>query len=100
METGYNKNVFFCAGAVDRTGNGSSEGALAAITFDRSLTLIKETVFDDYNVQGCTALRRFENSDDLLVGCFKHIMIVTWTGGDFIVNNVIEDVHTGKRNFI
>lgn len=96
METGFNKNIFFCAGATEKDHSGRSEGVLAAVSFDRSMTLINETVFDEYNIEGCTALRRFEENDDIIVGCMKHLLIVTWNGNAFIVNNVIENVHTGN----
>ena len=69
---------------------------MAAVSFDRTLTLIQEKIFDQYNVQACTALRRFEHNDDFVVGCFKHMLLVSWIGGNFIVNNIVENVHSGK----
>lgn len=94
METSYSRDLFFCAGSTTRDMSGRSEGMLAAVTFDRALNLVTERVLDRENIQACTAIRRFPGTDDLAVGCFKHLLIVSWVGSDFIVNNVIDNVHT------
>jgi len=99
METSLNRSVFFCSGTTGKDLSGRSEGLLAAITFDRSLKVIHSRVLDDYNIQACTALRRFPKTDDLCVGCFKHMLIVTWTGSSFLVQNIVENVHTSKVKF-
>lgn len=102
METALNKNSFFCAGSMKDSLTGDSKGILAAVSFDRDLKLLNQTVLDDYDLQACTSLRRFPQNDDLFVGSFLHLLIVTWTGRDFIVNRFIENVHTGKKidNFV
>jgi len=96
MEPSVRNDVFFCAGSTGQNAEGRSEGVLAALSFDRGMTLITEKILDQYNIQGCTALRRFPNSDEFVVGCFKHMLVVSWIGGNFIVNNIVEDVHSGK----
>ena len=95
METSKNPGVFFCSGSTAKV-EGRSEGVLAAVTFDRNLNLIVEKVLDGINLQACTALRRFPGTDDLAVGSFKHILIVSWSGNNFILNNLIENVHSSK----
>ena len=99
METSLNRSVFFCSGTTGKDISGRSEGTLAAVTFDRSLNVIESRILDEYNIQACTALRRIPKTDDLCVGCFKHMLIVTWTGAKFLVQNIIESVHSSKPNF-
>lgn len=100
METSYSRDLFFCAGSTSRGGGGRSDGILAAVTFDRGMNLVVEKALDQYNIQACTAIRRFPGSDDLAVGCYRHLLIVSWVGDNFIVNNVIDDVHTSILNSI
>lgn len=101
METSYSRDLFFCAGSTARDASGRSEGMLAAVTFDRSMNLVVEKVLDRLDIQACTAIRRFPGTDDLAVGCFRDLFIVSWAGDDFIINNVIKNVHTSKPiNFL
>lgn len=96
METSNSRNLFFCAGSTSRDVSGRGEGVLAAVTFDRALNLVVEKVMDQANISACTAIRRFPGTDDLVVGCMRHMLIVSWVGDDFIVNNIVENVHTSK----
>ena len=98
MEPSNDLSLFFCAGSNILDNNGTSQGVLAAVRFDKSMQLITEQPIREADIQACTALRRFPASDDLLVGGYKHILLVTWNGMSFVVNNIIENVHTSKHS--
>jgi len=48
-------------------------------------------------MKACSAIKRMPNRDDLVVGGFGKILIISWTGKDFLVNNVIENLHTSRH---
>ena len=99
METSYDKSVFFCSGTTGSDITGIAEGTLAAISFDQAMQTIEEKVFTEYDLQACSTIKRFPDTDDLIVGCFKHMLIVSWVNETFVVNNLIENVHTSKIFF-
>lgn len=96
MELSLNKKAVFCAGSTEKDAMGISNGVIAAVQFDESMRLINEKVLSIYNVQGCTALKRMPERDDLVLGCFKHLLIVRFDGKGFIFLNKIPNVHTSK----
>lgn len=97
LEPSVNKSLIFVAGSTRKDNAGFSKGILAAISFDRAQKVICQTPIEKYNVQACTAMKRFPERDHLLLGCFKHLMIARFTGVDFECLNLIENVHTGKE---
>lgn len=99
MEPSVDKQLVFCAGTTGRDKAGVSMSMLAAITFDRDLRVIVEQVIDNPNIQACTAMKRFRGRDDLVVGGFKDMLIVRFTGRAFEVLKVVPDVHTSKFKF-
>lgn len=99
MEPSVNRSLIFLAGSTKKDNAGFSRGVLAALTFDRQLKVVCQTVVEKYNVQACTAMKRFTERDHVLVGCFKHLMIARFTGVDFEFLNLIENVHTSKSKF-
>ena len=60
------------------------------------MTLICEKVLTIEGLQAATAMKRMPNSDDIVLGCYRDILILRFTGDDFLVLNTIKDVHTGK----
>ena len=97
MEPSTDKSLVFCGGTTGRnTPNGVSQGTLAAITFSKDLKLVSQLVLEKQNIQACTAMKRFKDRNDLAVGCFKHLLIVRFTGTKFDVLNIIENIHTSK----
>lgn len=95
MEPSLNKTLVFMAGSTFANNLGTSQGILAAVKFDKSLDLVGETIVDSYDVQGCTAMKRFPDRDHLLLGCYKHLLLARFTGTGFEFLNLIEDVHSG-----
>ena len=76
---------------------GVPQGVLGAVSFDQGMQTVEEKVLSEFNLQACTALRRIPKTDDLVVGCFKHMLIVSWEGR-FVVRNLIENVHSSKSS--
>jgi len=99
MEPSVDKRYVFCAGTTGKDKAGVSEGMLAAIKFDRSLAVVCEQRLDGVVAQACTAMKRFKNRDDLVVGCFKKILFVRFTGNKFDILNVVDNVHSSKEIF-
>lgn len=94
LELSLTKSVIFCGGASRRDKNKQTRGILAAVTFNESLEIITEKVLDDVDVQTCTALRRFRDRDDIVVGCMKNLLVVEFNQSEFIVKNVVYGLHT------
>jgi hypothetical protein len=99
MEPSVDKSVVFCAGSTNKDNLGRSQGILAALTFDRRLGIAAQTIVDKYNVQGCTSMKRFRDRDDLVVGCFKHVIFARYVGTGFEMLGIFENVHNGKGIF-
>lgn len=94
MEPSVDQQLVFCAGTTGKNNAGASSSMLAAITFDRNLRVIAEQVIDNPNIQACTAMKRFRGRDDLVVGGFKDMLIIRFTGAAFDVLSVVPDVHS------
>ena len=99
LEPSVDNKIVFCAGSTEKTVNGASQGVVAAIRFESSMSLVREKVLPVPNIQACTAMKRMPRSDDLVLGCYKHLLIVRFTGASFVVLNTIPNVHTSKVHF-
>jgi len=96
MEPSVDKKLVFCAGSTNKDNLGRSQGIIAAIHFDRTLSIAAQTIVGKYNVQGCTSMKRFKNRNDLAIGCFKHIIFARFIGNGFEFLSIFENVHTGN----
>lgn len=96
MEPSVNKSMIFVSGSTKKDSAGFSKGVLAAVNFDRSFKVIREQTIERFNVQACTAMKRFPDRDHMLLGCFKHLLLARFTGVGFEFLNLIENVHTGE----
>lgn len=96
LEPSIDKSIVFCAGSTEKDSNGFSQGVVAAIQFNQSMRLLSEKVLSLQNVQACTAMKRMPGVDDLVLGCFKHLLLVRFTGSSFVILNLIENVHSSK----
>lgn len=92
MEISADRNTWF-AGGTSTSGN---VGVISALNFNRGLGQIKTSQLDQYGMKACSAIKRMPNRDDLVVGGFGKILIMSWTGKDFVVNSVIENLHSSK----
>lgn len=96
MDISNNRNVWFAGGT---SLNGSS-AVIAAVSLNRNLKTIRNLQLDQYGMQTCSAIKRMNNSDDLVVGGLRKMLIMNWTGLDFVVNKVVENVHSCKSLLI
>lgn len=92
MEISADRNTWFAGG----TSNSGSVGIISALNLNRGLGQIRTLQLDSYGMKACSAIKRMPNRDDLVLGGFGKILIVTWTGKDFIVNSVIENLHSSN----
>lgn len=96
MEISYDRNTWFAGGSSVRDASGRSSAVISAIGLNRNLNKIRTLNLDQYGLQACTAIKRMPTNDDLVVGGLRKMLIMSWTGNDFIVNKVIENVHSSK----
>ena len=94
IELNLSRSVIFCAGCSKRDDRKKTKGTLAAVRFDSGLGVISEVTLGRYNAQVCSSLRRFKDRDDLVVGCMRALLIVEFTGKQFLVKNVVRDLHS------
>lgn len=92
MEISTDRNTWF-AGGSSLSGN---SGVISALNFNRGLGQIKSVQLDSYGLKACSAIKRMPNRDDLVVGGFGKILVMTWTGKEFVVNSAIENLHSSK----
>jgi hypothetical protein len=77
--------------------NGRSTAVISAVGLNRSLNVIRTLSLEQYGLQAVSAIKRMPMNDDLVVGGLRKMLIITWTGADFIVNKVVENVHSSKK---
>lgn len=94
IELSLTKSVIFCGGATRRDKKNRTSGVLAAVSFNETLDIIRETVLNQYDVETCTAIRRFRDRNDIVVGCLKNILVVEFSNGKFEVLNVVYGLHS------
>lgn len=99
MEPSVDKSLVFCAGTTGKDSSGFSNSILAAITFNNSLKVVNEQIINNPNIQACTAMKRFADRDDLVIGGYKDLLVVRFTGRVFDVLHVVPDVHTSNFYF-
>jgi hypothetical protein len=95
MDISYDRMTWFAGGSSSAVGRGGA--VISAVGLNRNLNKIRTQNLDQYGLQAVTAIKRMPMNDDLVVGGFQKMLIVTWTGIDFQVNKVIENVHTSKK---
>ena len=95
LEINHDSDIVFSAGTTFRSKGKQTQGCLAAMSFQQTPKLLASKIFDDLEVSKCSAVRKVPRRDDLLVGCVRHLMVVEFTGSDFLVKNMIYDVHSG-----
>jgi hypothetical protein len=107
LEMSKNKNIVFCAGTTPKDSNKVMYGTLAALSFEGQPKILSNRTFGNFNFNKCSALRRFKDRDDLVVGCHKHVLIVEYVNEKFMLRNIVYDVHNGavsdvwiRENFI
>ena len=96
MEPSKDKSLIFVAG---ETNQSLSYGSVAAIMFDTSIKKVTQRVLDDEITKSCFSMKRFKDRDELVVGCYKHLVILRYLRSSFEVLNIINDIHTGKIEF-
>ena len=94
MEPSKDKSLIFLSG---KTKESLSYGIVAAIQFNAGLKMVTQRVLDEEVTKGCTTMKRFEDRDELVVGCYKHLIIIRYLRSSFEVLNIIEEIHTGKH---
>lgn len=98
LELGAAKDVIFCGGTTNRDRNRKMYGTLAAVSFDENPVVLANKTFTDFSVSKCSTVKLLDQSGYLLVGCYRHLLIVEYTGNDFIVRNFIRDLHSYAIN--
>jgi hypothetical protein len=96
MDISYNRGTWFAGGSTPRTQSGRTSAILTACSLNRNLGVIRSKVLDQYGLQAVTAVKRMPSNDDLIVGGFRKLLVVNWTGMDFNVLKVVDNVHSGK----
>lgn len=96
MDLSVDKNTVFIAGASYKDKSGRSDGTLVALNFDKKLKILKETSLTEHQIQACTAMQRVADKDDLVVGCFKHMLIYRYEAKKFIMMQKLKYVHTSN----
>lgn len=98
LEPSIDDRYVFCAGTTATNATSSqSMSMISAITFDRALKVVAERALDNPNIRACTAMKRFKNRDDLVVGGYRDMLIVRFTGTSFEILNLIQNIHSGKH---
>ena len=96
MELSQNKYVAFVAGASHKNSKGSTEGVIAALSFQKNLTVLCEQVLLKEKIKVCTAMARIPGKDDLVLGGYKDMLIVRYLEKRFTILTRIKLVHTSK----
>lgn len=95
MEISYDRMTWFAGGSSSL--GGRSSAIISAARLNRGLNVIKTQQLDQYGLQAVSAIKRMPMNDDLVVGGLHKMLIMTWTGANFIVNKVVENVHSSKK---
>jgi hypothetical protein len=92
MEISHDKNVWFAGGYnLER-----SSAVISAIGFNKNLNIIKTIALIEYGLEACTVIKRMPHNDTLVVGGLKKILVINWTGSDFEIVKVLDNVHSSK----
>jgi hypothetical protein len=92
MEISHDRNVWFAGGYnLER-----SSAVISALGFNKNLNIIKTLVLSEYGLEACTVIKRIPQNDTLIVGGLKKMLVINWTGSDFDIIKVINNVHSSK----
>jgi hypothetical protein len=98
MEPSVSKQLIFCCG---NSRTNPSDACVAAITFNAALQRVAQRVFVGEGLMAATAMKRFKNADDLVLGCQRDMIIVRFVqGSGFDILNRIPNIHSSKYFFL
>ena len=69
---------------------------ITAIKFDKSLEIISELVLDNSILKTASVIKRIDNSNTFLVGCYQDLAVISFEENQLILKNYIEKIHSGK----
>lgn len=69
---------------------------LCAVDFSKNLEVLCEQNLINEKIQACTAMRRVKDRNDLIVGCYKHLLVVRYLAGEqrFTILKRVDGVHS------
>ena len=100
MDLTSDSSTVITVGTTGKDRSGRAEALVSALQFNRSLKMIGEIIIDRFNAQAATAIKRIPSSNDFLVGCFKHIFILGFSGTSFTMLGMVENVHPSNINLL
>lgn len=98
LECSISGDVFFVGGSTSKDLS-SSDAVLFAVSVESGdFEVLDDLVMREEGEQkmGVTSLRRDRDRDVLYAGVFQDIFIVEWSGSNFIVLRVIDNIHSCK----
>lgn len=100
LELSAQKDVIFCGGTTARDRNRKMYGTLAAVSFDEEPVLLANRTFSEMSVSKCSSIKILDQTGYLLVGCYRHLLVVEYLGHGFAVRNFVRDLHSYAINDI
>jgi hypothetical protein len=107
MEMSLNKSEIFCAGSspmretsAERVPEGTplsrqTSAIISAVKFQNPPSVKSVYSLAHLPLQGATAMTRVANRDDLVIGGYLNLAIITWTGEKFVPKCIIKGVSKG-----
>ena len=83
-----------------KSASNRSEAIVSALQFNRSLKMVSEIILDSIDAQAATCIKRIPGNNDFAVGCFKHLVLLRFSGSSFEILNIINNVHSSKTFFL